>query len=72
MIESLHLQYPSVTIKAGGEFEEIGEVSDGFKSAMILTLLMIYILLAVPLKSYWQPMIIMAVIRARMYFVNLM
>ncbi|MFM2607861.1 efflux RND transporter permease subunit [Vibrio chagasii] len=61
-IESMHLQYPSVTIKAGGEFEEIGEVSDGFKSAMILTLLMIYILLAVPLKSYWQPMIIMAVI----------
>lgn len=61
-IGSLQLQYPSVTIKAGGEFEEIGEVSDGFKSAMILTLLMIYILLAVPLKSYWQPMIIMAVI----------
>ncbi|CDT84024.1 efflux RND transporter permease subunit [Vibrio coralliirubri] len=61
-IESLHRQYPSVTIKAGGEFEEIGEVSDGFKSAMILTLLMIYILLAVPLKSYWQPLIIMAVI----------
>ncbi|WP_139684173.1 efflux RND transporter permease subunit [Vibrio tasmaniensis] len=61
-IDSLHLQYPSVTIKAGGEFEEIGEVSNGFKSAMILTLLMIYILLAVPLKSYWQPMIIMAVI----------
>ncbi|CAK3904159.1 efflux RND transporter permease subunit [Vibrio crassostreae] len=61
-IESLHLQFPSVTIKAGGEFEEIGEVSNGFKSAMILTLIMIYILLAVPLKSYWQPMIIMAVI----------
>ncbi|WP_172379186.1 efflux RND transporter permease subunit [Vibrio sp. Vb339] len=61
-IESLYLQYPSVTIKAGGEFEEIGEVSNGFKSAMILTLLMIYILLAVPLKSYWQPMIIMVVI----------
>ncbi|MEZ9721133.1 efflux RND transporter permease subunit [Vibrio splendidus] len=61
-IESLHLQFPSVTIKAGGEFEEIGEVSNGFKSAMILTLIIIYILLAVPLKSYWQPMIIMAVI----------
>ena len=61
-IESLHLQFPSVTIKAGGEFEEIEEVSNGFKSAMILTLIMIYILLAVPLKSYWQPMIIMAVI----------
>ncbi|NOI79443.1 efflux RND transporter permease subunit [Vibrio tubiashii] len=61
-IEQLELQYPSVKIKAGGEFEEISEVSDGFKSAMILTILLIYILLAVPLKSYWQPFIIMAVI----------
>ncbi|KLV05178.1 acriflavine resistance protein B [Photobacterium aquae] len=61
-IERLHLEYPGVQIKAGGEFEEIGEVSDGFGSAMILTMLLIYILLAVPLKSYWQPFIIMAVI----------
>lgn len=61
-IEQLELQYPDVKIKAGGEFEEISEVSDGFKSAMILTILLIYILLAVPLKSYWQPFIIMAVI----------
>ncbi|HDY7739512.1 TPA: efflux RND transporter permease subunit [Vibrio vulnificus] len=61
-INALHQQYPNVTIKAGGEFEEIGEVSAGFQSALILTLLMIYILLAVPLKSYWQPMIIIAVI----------
>lgn len=62
VIETLELQYPGVKIKAGGEFEEISEVSDGFKSAMILTMLLIYILLAVPLKSYWQPFIIMAVI----------
>ncbi|HFQ5433014.1 TPA: efflux RND transporter permease subunit [Vibrio vulnificus] len=61
-INALHQQYPNVTIKASGEFEEIGEVSAGFQSALILTLLLIYILLAVPLKSYWQPMIIMAVI----------
>ncbi|WP_434763251.1 efflux RND transporter permease subunit [Vibrio fortis] len=61
-ISELEAQYPDVTIRAGGEFEEIGEVSSGFKTAMILTLLLIYILLAVPLKSYWQPFIIMAVI----------
>ncbi|PML81911.1 efflux RND transporter permease subunit [Enterovibrio norvegicus] len=61
-IETLHLQYPDVEIKAGGEFEEIDDVSDGFTSAMVLTLLLIYILLAVPLKSYWQPFIIMAII----------
>ncbi|MEZ8128064.1 efflux RND transporter permease subunit [Enterovibrio norvegicus] len=61
-IETLHLQYPDVEIKAGGEFEEIDDVSDGFTSAMVLTLLLIYILLAVPLQSYWQPFIIMAII----------
>lgn len=61
-IDSLHQQYPNITIKSGGEFEEIGEVSGGFKSAMALTLVMIYILLALPLKSYWQPILIMTVI----------
>ncbi|WCE30763.1 efflux RND transporter permease subunit [Vibrio sp. SCSIO 43137] len=61
-IETLQQQYPGVRIKAGGEFEEISEVSGGFRSAMVLTILLIYILLAVPLKSYWQPFIIMAVI----------
>lgn len=61
-IETLQKRYPSVSINAGGEFEEMGEVQQGFKSAMILTVLLVYILLAVPLKSYWQPLIIMAVI----------
>ncbi|WP_114767586.1 efflux RND transporter permease subunit [Vibrio rhodolitus] len=61
-IETLQAEFPHVKIKAGGELEEINEVSSGFSSAMILTLLLIYILLAVPLKSYWQPFIIMAVI----------
>ncbi|WED24400.1 efflux RND transporter permease subunit [Vibrio sp. JC009] len=61
-IESIQRRFPGVTIKAAGEFEEMGEVQQGFKSAMILTILLVYILLAVPLKSYWQPLIIMAVI----------
>ncbi|MCF6439883.1 efflux RND transporter permease subunit [Pseudoalteromonas luteoviolacea] len=61
-ISHLEQAYPSVKIKAGGEFEEISEVSKGFKSAMWMTVILIYILLAIPLKSYWQPLIIMAVI----------
>lgn len=61
-IEEIEQRHPGVTIRAAGEFEEIGEVQKGFKSAMILTLLFIYILLAVPLRSYSQPLIIMAVI----------
>jgi multidrug efflux pump subunit AcrB len=54
--------YPDVEIKAASEFEEIDEVQAGFKKSMLLTLLLIYVLLAVPLKSYWQPFIIMSVI----------
>ena len=62
ILPKLNKQYPSVTVKAVGEFEEIEEVQGGFKKAMVLTLLLIYTLLAIPLKSYWQPLIIMAVI----------
>ncbi|TMP35816.1 efflux RND transporter permease subunit [Pseudoalteromonas rubra] len=61
-IETLKTQFPEVGIKPAGEYEEIDEVSKGFKSALILTLMLIYVLLAIPLKSYWQPLIIMAVI----------
>ncbi len=61
-LSALKQQYPGVDIQAVGEFEEIEEVQSGFKKAMLLTLLLIYALLAIPLKSYWQPLIIMAVI----------
>ena len=62
VVTKLHQQYPEVEISAAGEFEELGEVQSGFKKAMLLTLLLIYVLLAIPLKSYWQPFIIMSVI----------
>lgn len=61
-VPDLERLYPDVAIKAVGEFSEISDVQAGFKKAMLLTLLLIYILLAIPLKSYWQPFIIMSVI----------
>ncbi len=61
-IPDLNAKYPGVIIEAVGEFDEIGEVQTGFRKAMILTLLLIYVLLAVPLQSYWQPFVIMSVI----------
>ncbi|MEM7564242.1 MAG: efflux RND transporter permease subunit [Pseudomonadota bacterium] len=61
-LPALQARYPGVVIDAVGEFDEIGEVQAGFEKAMILTLLLIYVLLAIPLKSYWQPLIIMSVI----------
>ncbi len=62
LVTKLHKQYPGVSIATAGEFDEISDVQTGFKKAMLLTLLLIYVLLAIPLKSYWQPFIIMSVI----------
>jgi multidrug efflux pump subunit AcrB len=61
-LDALKLSYPQVTIKATGEFEELAEVQSGFKKAMLLTLLLIFAMLAIPLQSYWQPLVIMSVI----------
>ena len=61
-VPQLEQQWPGVSITAVGEFEEISEVQAGFRKAMVLTLLLVYVLMAVPLKSYWQPLIIMSVI----------
>lgn len=54
--------YPDVTIHGAGELEEMGEMQAGMQRALIMILILIYTLLAVPLKSYWQPMVIMSVI----------
>lgn len=61
-LPTLSKRYPEAKLEAVGEFAEITEVQAGFKKAMLLTLLLIYVLLAVPLKSYWQPFVIMLVI----------
>lgn len=51
-----------MNIKGAGELEEIGELKDDMKRALVMILLLIYALLAVPLKSYWRPLVIMSVI----------
>lgn len=54
--------YPQLTIKAAGELEDMGEMKGGMIRALAMILILIYALLAVPLKSYWQPFVIMSVI----------
>jgi multidrug efflux pump subunit AcrB len=54
--------YPLLTIKKSGELEEIDNSKSGLKTAFIISLLGIFVLLALPLKSYGQPLIIMSVI----------
>jgi multidrug efflux pump subunit AcrB len=62
LIPEILAQHAGLSIKPAGELEEMGKLKGGIIKALILALLLIYILLAVPLKSYWQPLIIMSVI----------
>ena len=55
-------KYPSVTLEPAGELEEIGEIQGGMLKALLLAAVLIYVLMAVPLKSYSQPFIIMAIV----------
>ena len=54
--------YPQLSITGTGDIEEIGTMKAGMLRALALILLLIYALLAIPLKSYWQPLVIMSVI----------
>jgi len=51
-----------VKVLAAGELEEIAEISGGLKRALLLAAVLIYVLMAVPLKSYWQPFVILAIV----------
>jgi multidrug efflux pump subunit AcrB len=60
--EEIHGYYPGVEVKEAGELEEIFTIKGSLINALLFTCLFIYVLLAIPLKSYTQPFIIMSVI----------
>lgn len=62
LLPSLTTQFPSVKTELGGDIEEQQAQQNEQILFFIAALIMIYILLAVPLKSYSQPLIIMSVI----------
>ncbi len=62
LVPKLRAKYPSVTVLPAGELEEIADISDGLKRALLLAAVLIYVLMAVPLKSYWQPFVILAIV----------
>ncbi|MEM7217192.1 MAG: efflux RND transporter permease subunit [Pseudomonadota bacterium] len=55
-------RYPSLSIDIGGEQEERTKALLGLFLGALLSLLLIYMLLAIPLRSYLQPLVIMSVI----------
>ncbi|MEM7222539.1 MAG: efflux RND transporter permease subunit [Pseudomonadota bacterium] len=61
-VPGLAARYPSVQINPAGELEEMGEIQGAMKRALLLAAVLIYVLMAVPLKSYWQPFLILAIV----------
>lgn len=62
LLPQLKSNFPGVKSELGGTIEEQQAQQDQQITFLIAGLLMVYILLAVPLKSYGQPLIIMSVI----------
>lgn len=58
----LAARWPGVELRMAGELEEIGAIRGGLKRALILAVVLIYVLMATPLKSYWSPLIILSII----------
>ncbi len=61
-IPQLLARYPSVSIGLEGSSKELADLVRNMLFALIAALFLIYALIAIPLKSYIQPLIIMSVI----------
>lgn len=55
-------QYPGVSFKLEGEAREQRESFGSLGWALLFVFFAIYCLLAIPFKSYWQPIVVMSVI----------
>jgi multidrug efflux pump subunit AcrB len=62
VLPKLRAKYPELTVKLAGEQEERAKSFTGLAQAALLSLIVIYALLAIPLRSYIQPLVIMSVI----------
>ena len=60
--ESIQDQYPDIRVGLEGEAREQRESFASLKSGLLFVLLVIYTLLAIPFKSYSQPLMVMCVI----------
>jgi multidrug efflux pump subunit AcrB len=61
-IDSLLPKYPGITYEMEGEQRQQRESFGSLQAGLIILLFVIYTLLALPLKSYVQPLIVMSVI----------
>ncbi|MEM1436083.1 MAG: efflux RND transporter permease subunit, partial [Pseudomonadota bacterium] len=62
VVPRLSAKYPDLVFDLGGEQEERLKALTGLAAGAVLSLILIYMLLAIPLQSYLQPLVIMSVI----------
>ncbi|MGJ8620978.1 MAG: efflux RND transporter permease subunit [Methylophilaceae bacterium] len=62
VVPEIEAQYPGLDVHFAGEAEQQAETQSSMEEKFILAMLIIYILLAIPLKSYIQPVLIMTAI----------
>ena len=62
VLPALEAKFPGVRFGLAGEQEERNDAMGGLAQGALLSLVLIYTLLAVPLRSYIQPLVIMSVI----------
>ena len=55
-------KYPGISLQIDGAQKDQTEFESGFLQMMALALLVIYALLAIEFRSYWQPMIILSAV----------
>jgi len=62
LADQLQEQYPAISISLEGEAREQNESFASLRAGLLLVLLVIYALLAIPFRSYLQPLMVMVVI----------
>ena len=61
-LDELVAQYPGVTHSLEGEAKEQSDSFGSLQWGLVFVFFVIYCLLAIPFKSYWQPIVVMSVI----------
>ena len=62
VIDSILKDYPGISWSLEGEAREQADIFESLKLMSLIALFIIYALLAIPLRSYIQPVIVMIVI----------
>lgn len=55
-------EYPGLSLKLDGELQEEAEFSQAMLKYMLLSMLVIYGLMAVAFRSYWQPLLVLTAV----------